>query len=274
MSRSARLAIASLVLATATRARGFGGPTDEDQALPCRPTIACTADIVAPGFVELEGGALFRRLGDGTLQFSTPFLLKLSLSRSVQLQVASNGYTLQGAPDRAHFFDDVSVGLKIRLHEQTSDLPSVSVSAAVNLPTPVQYGYTGSYDLATIIYVTKDFGRLHADLNMGVNLWGLSGPTGDVKFQPWAALALSTDVGHHLSPMAEAYIFASAAPESLPDAGVLLALAYAPKKWLVVDGGVDIGLWPSTRTISAFVGFTILPLNFYPRGRSPSAKTQ
>jgi hypothetical protein len=253
-------------------AHALSGPTSDDQSLPCRPTIACTADIVPPGFVELEVGALFRRLGDRTLQLTTPFLLKLSVARSVQLQVSSNGYTLQSAPDRAHFFDNVSVGAKIRLHEQDALLPSVSISAAIGLPSSaagVQSGYTPTYDLFTTIYVSKDFDRLHADLNMGVNLWQL----GTVLFQPWTSLALSTDLGHHLTAMAESYVFGSAAPVSPPDAGILMAVAFGARSWLVLDGGIDVGLWPSTRTISAFVGFTILPVNFYPR-RARSVNTQ
>jgi hypothetical protein len=43
----------------ASLARGTEAPGDT-QTLPCRPTIACTADIVPPGAFELETGVLFR----------------------------------------------------------------------------------------------------------------------------------------------------------------------------------------------------------------------
>lgn len=67
---------------------------DDLTALPCRPTIACTADIVPPGSFELEIGYLFRKLRSPLLQHSVPFLAKLTLAEWVQLQVG-------GAPRRA-----------------------------------------------------------------------------------------------------------------------------------------------------------------------------
>ena len=62
-------------------------PDPSYSALPCRPTIACTADFVPPGVMELELGYIYRRLGDGANQSSLPFLLKLTLLEWVQLQI-------------------------------------------------------------------------------------------------------------------------------------------------------------------------------------------
>jgi hypothetical protein len=65
-----------------------------------------------------------------------------------------------------------------------------------------------------IAYVTKDFGPLHADLNLGENI----------------------------------------------------------RPWLVFDCGGDVGLFPSTRAYSLFIGMTIVPVLLWrdPNGR-PSA---
>jgi hypothetical protein len=49
---------------------------DDRKALPCRPTIACTADIVPPGTFELEAGYLFRKLRSPILQHSVLSLVK------------------------------------------------------------------------------------------------------------------------------------------------------------------------------------------------------
>lgn len=48
-------ALVAALLAPAT-ARAAGFPVDDDRVLPCRPTIACTADLVPPGTLELETG--------------------------------------------------------------------------------------------------------------------------------------------------------------------------------------------------------------------------
>ncbi len=62
---------------------------DNRKALPCRPTVACTADIVPPGSFELETGYLFRKLRSPIVQHSVPFLAKLTLAEWMQLQVGA-----------------------------------------------------------------------------------------------------------------------------------------------------------------------------------------
>src|SRR5271170_5712730 len=79
MKRAAVLLTLALVAASRD-ARAVSPPEDDARSLPCRPTIACTADLVSPGLFELETGMLFRRLGD-TRQWTLPFLAKLTLTR-------------------------------------------------------------------------------------------------------------------------------------------------------------------------------------------------
>jgi hypothetical protein len=62
MSGSAVPAVFLLLLAGSSAALATSWFDDDRQALPCRPTIACTADIVPPGSFELEIGYLFRKL--------------------------------------------------------------------------------------------------------------------------------------------------------------------------------------------------------------------
>lgn len=80
-------------MALARPAAAASPPDDETHALPCRPTIACTADLVPPGAFEIEAGMLFRRLAGNGRQWTLPFLAKVTLAKWVQLQVGSNGYT-------------------------------------------------------------------------------------------------------------------------------------------------------------------------------------
>ncbi len=115
-SRSIGRIIAALVFAAVPlRAVATNFPDETYHSLPCRPTIACTADFVPPGVVELEMGYIYRRLGIGANQHSAPFLLKLTLADWVQLQFGSNGLTRASQPAPAFFFDDVTLGLKFHL---------------------------------------------------------------------------------------------------------------------------------------------------------------
>jgi hypothetical protein len=193
------LAIVTLLVPAAAFAVDF--PDASYKAMPCRPTIACTADFVPTGVVELDTGYLYRRLGNGADQHSVPFLLKLTLAEWVQLQVGSNGPTFASMPAPARFFDDITVGLKLHLHDQDERSPSLSVSGTASLPMPAATGYLRrGYDAFFIFYVTKDVCWLHIDFNAGVNLWQLDATP---RAQPWAALAMSTALPRGFGPMIE-----------------------------------------------------------------------
>lgn len=269
LRRSRRIKLPTLAafvaLVVPTAARAVDLPDADEKALPCRPTIACTADFVPPGAVELELGYLYRRLGSGVDQHSLPFLLKLTLAEWVQLQVGSNGPTFASAAAPTRFFDDVTLGLKLHLHDQDAHTPSVSLSASASLPTAAAAGYLRTYDALFILYVTKDVRWLHADLNLGLNLWQLDATP---RPQPWAALALSTTLRRGFGPMIELYYFGDAAPIAPRDGGLLVALSYQPRSWIVLDAGGDVGLVQATRAVSAFVGATILVMKLWrPRAR-------
>jgi hypothetical protein len=170
------------VLTAALPARADVWPDSSYKALPCRPTIGCTADIVPPGVVEIEAGYLYRRL------------------------------------------------------------------------------YTRAEDLLATLHVSKDIRWLHVDVCLGLNLFRLDGAP---LAQAWAALALTFGLAHGLAPLAEVYYFADAAPLAGADGGVLIALTYQPRNWIVLDLGADAGLVPSTRAVSAFAGVTIIPLDLW-----------
>ena len=252
--RLSTIAVASVASLGGT-AHAAEGPGDT-QSLPCRPTIACTAELVAPGAFELETGALTRRFADHAQQLSDPFLAKLTLTTWVQLQVGSNGYTNEQGKVPARYFDNVYGGPKFHLSDQTAKLPSVSFSFAASLPTVAQEGYVRGDDLFLIGYVTKDIGKLHADLNVGLNRFGIDTVPAS---QEWVALALSMNLPSPFGVMAESYYFTNAGALASRDGGLLFAINHAPRPWLVFDLGGDIGYFPGTRAFSAFFGATIVP---------------
>jgi hypothetical protein len=226
-------------------------------ALPCRPTIACTADIVPPGALEIEAGAIGRRLPSG-VQRSFPVLFKLTVAKWIQLQVGTNGYTFQRGSVSAQYLDNVSVGPKLHLLDQDRVIPSVSLSAAVSLPTfSGQAGYARADDAFFTAYVTKDVGLLHADFNAGMYEWGLDASP---RPQPFVDLAVSVPLTDPFVLMGEGYVFGDGGPLAPRDGGFLFALSHAPEPWLVFDVGGDVGAFPSSRTWSLFVGMTVVPV--------------
>ena len=230
-------------------------PDDRDHSLACRPPIACTAAFVPPGTFEVESGALFRRLSGETRQWTFPLLLKQTVAEAVQLQVGSNGYTIERDAVSAQYLDDVTIGAKLHLFDQTARRPSVSISAAASIPTFPSQGYLRTYDGLLTGYVTNDFGPIHADLNVGLNLWRIEDPLP----QEWAALALSMNLSAPFGVMAESYVFSDASPVASRDGGFLFAFSETPRTWLVFDQGGDVGFFPATRAYSVFIGMTVIP---------------
>jgi hypothetical protein len=251
---SAGTALLPLVLARAAAAAE--PPNDQTKSLPCRPTIACTADIVVPGALEVETGALFRRIGATGRQWTFPILAKLTVASWLQMQAASNGYTVAQGDIPAQFLDDVQLGGKLHFLDQSPVAPSLSFSALASIPTFQGEGYLRTYDALFTAYATKDLGLLHADLNLGESVWRVQAP----RPQEWIALAVSANLPPPFGVMAEGYYFTDARPIATRDGGFLFAISHSPKPWLVFDCGGDLGMFPSTRAYSLFVGMTIVPV--------------
>ena len=232
-------------------------PNDEDSVLPCRPTIACTADITPPGTFEVEAGAIVKRMPKRTTALQTPLLVKYSMATWLQLQVGDSGFTHAWGGASATYVDDVEVGPKLHLADESRALPAVSFSATVSLPTlRDQTGYLRTYDLSLVGYVTKKFGPLEADLNVGLTEFAID----DAPLpQGLAALAWTLTLPSPFGAMLETYEYTDARGIAPHDVGTLAALTISPKKWLVFDVGGDLGWVPSTRSGSLFVGASFVP---------------
>jgi hypothetical protein len=81
--------------------------------------------------------------------------------------------------------------------------------------------------------------------------------------QPWASLVLSLALPRHFGVEVENYYFADAAPVAPRDGGLIVALQYSPKPWLVLDLGANAGYFQSQRSVSAFAGISMLPARFW-----------
>jgi hypothetical protein len=243
-----RMLLAGLALATQAAA-------GEKLLLPCRPTIACTAELAPAGVLQLEAGYLRRALAQGVTQQSSPFLLKLTLLDWLEAQVGSNGFTVANGAAPARYFDDVQIGFKGRVKGSRS-LPTLGASVQLALPTPgMQTGYLKTTDLLLTAYLTYELpASVEADLNLGGNVLRIDGSP---QVQPWAALALSRDLPLGLTAMVEGYRFAPSRPYAERDAGLLFALSWSVADWIVLDAGGDAGLFPQARRFSIFTGFSV-----------------
>jgi len=226
---------------------------EEVEALPCRPTIACTAEFVPAGYLEVEAGYTGRQLGGG-FQHSTPVILKLTVLEPLQLQVGTNGWVAQRA--ESAYLDDFLVAAKLRLAREEGASPALAFSAGLSIPTRSgQQGYVPTYDAQLVAYASKDLGPIHADLNLALNVLDLQGA--GIR-QPWVALSVSTELAHRYIPMVEGYAFGSGGDLAASDHGLLVALGLAFTRQVVMDVGGDWGMIGQDRRFSLFVGLTVL----------------
>ncbi len=216
------------------------------KAQPCRPTVACTAELVPAGHAEVEVGVL------GTRAISAVTVLaKLSLMDWLQVQLGSDGFLVnQGGAITAV---DGAVGvLKARLLAQDGWLPTVSLSARAAVPTrPPLPAVQSTLDLGGTLHVSKDLGDAHLDLNGTVLVAGLAALQGQVAF------AVSTSLSETLGAALELH---STMGSALPnDGGVRAVLSWSPAPQLVFDVGADLGFFRQTRAWSLFAGVVLVP---------------
>jgi hypothetical protein len=229
-----------------------GANDTEETPLPCRPTIACTAELVQPGRLEVEAGYARSRLSTG-VQHSTPVLLKLTVMDGLQLQLGTDGYV--AGPAREAYFDDLLVVAKLRLARQSGAVPELALSAGVGAPTVVRHRDAECTTAGqAVAFASKDILTVHGDLNVGVSALAMGRA---ILAQPFAALALSRQVGPRFTGMIEGYVFAAAAPLASTDRGLLAAVGWAATRDITLDLGGDWG-GQQARRLTLFVGATLL----------------
>lgn len=234
------------------------------EARPCRPTIACMAELVPAGTFEVEAGYGGRQ-STGAFVSSGQLLLKYSVLDRLQLQLATNNVFLAGPGLAPRAFDGVMPGLKWKLNDQGALTPSNALSVHLLLPTQgFAEAAQQTMDLQAWWYLSKDLSIVHADLNLMLNVADLGGrPTP----QGLVAFAVSVELPAGFGAFTELYsTFGNA--QALPlDGGSLNGLSYAPLDELVFDAGVDVGFYPGTRSFSVFAGVTFVP---HGRSRAPA----
>jgi hypothetical protein len=253
-----RVVKAALALLLLLLAASVAHADDDNHVVPCRPTLACTADLAPTGTLELELGYQPRRVDDGPVyQHTFPFLFKVPVASWLELQLGGNGYTIVPG---AHYFGDLLPAVKVHLLDQTDDRPSLAVSLIGGVPSFSQAGYTRIYDLFAQLHASKDNGKLHLDGIAGLGAWQLEGP---VKYQPYVAVAATYPLSKRVAASLEPHYYADAAPIAPHDGGAMLAVAFAIRPWLVVDGALDVVLFADQTSEIGLFGISIAPVRLW-----------
>jgi hypothetical protein len=251
--------LATIAGLTLPSARAAEPPNHDDVARPCRPTVSCTAELAAPGTLEVEAGAQSSRASDGSRTVTFPFLFKQTLTPWLEAQLGSNGYTANVGRVSARYLDNLAIGTKLNVLHQGKVAPAISMTALASFPTFERPGYARFVDASFTGHASKDVGPVHVDANVGVQVFRLE----HAVPQAFGALAGSVGLPAPFGASLELYGFSEAGSIASRDAGVRGVLSMSPRPWWVLDIGADAGLFPSTRVYTLFFGMTVIPVVFW-----------
>jgi hypothetical protein len=110
-----------------------------------RPDLVETSEVVGKGRVQLETGVLVERQRSADERgrtYTTPTLLRIGLSDSVELRLESEGRTVEHSREKASGerstsagYADTSIGFSWHVQDGQGMRPSLAVLASADLPT-------------------------------------------------------------------------------------------------------------------------------------------
>jgi len=244
-----------------TAARADDRDDGRPAAVPYRPSVSTPADLTSPGWLEAEVGGLVVRdrhaEADPSRRASLPYSLKLAFDEDWGIRVGGEAVVRQRDADGTHPVGggDTAVVLKRRL--ALDDDHAFGVEFGVDAPTARRGLGTGSgkTDYALNGIYSANMGAWHVDSNLvGTRLGAHDADAG--RWQGLAALSVSHPVSDAFSLTGElSGTHQSHAPST---AQALGALAFTPRRDLVLDVGAAHSLNRATPTWQVFAGMTIV----------------
>lgn len=234
-------------------------------AVPNRPTIASTAEVVQPGVLELEYGF---EGGDGHQNING--LMKFGLTKWLEVRVANNPILRDSA---VFGTGDSGAGFKLRMFSQNEKgRPTATLLYAVTIPSASHALGTQAYGHAIQILVSKDFGKHHFDWNEGIQLSGRPRPLPSGYDRGYfSALSWSHPLRGKWGFTAE-LAGTSKINDTTPGVmTILFAPTYSVSPRLVLDAGGYVAAYGNLPRVTAFVGVTYSIGDFYHRTRAKSA---
>ena len=227
--------MASLIGAAAASLRAEEPPI---QVNPNRPTFATPASTTQVGVAELELGLEQTLLREAGGVFFSPFLLKLGLTKRIELRLGGGGllHDRQSGVLAATGFGDVKLsGQWCYLRDGPLGIDqAVQVTWKIPAASAPKGLGTGDSDGTLMALLSRDLGPFHADANLLLTWLGRPlAAGGGMEFQPSATLSVSRTLATQWSLTGEVYWIgasfenARSSPTSGPPATRSLPASYS-----------------------------------------------
>ena len=228
---------------------------DAPSVTPYRPSVSTPAALSAPGWLEIEGGALLSRGATDTRRDSLPYTLKLAFSPDWGVRVGGDAWVRQTDPagQRISGAGDTSIVLKRRF--AVDDASAFGLEAGATLPTGRRAISSGKSDLSLNAIYSADIGAYHTDLNLVTTRVGAV-DAGVSRMQTLWAASLSKSISERWGVVGE--LSGTHQRGVAGTSQLLLAASYNVSKSLTLDAGFAHSLRSGVPDRSFFTGLTVL----------------
>src|SRR5213080_1139402 len=228
--------------------------TDEITAVPNRPTFASTAEMVQLGVFEIEYGfetAKGHQNINGLLKWGAVKNLELwFLHNPIERDAGTAGLGDSGA------------GFKYKLFPQMKARPTAAILYLATLPTARPELGAGAMAHLVQFLVSKDLGKHHFDVNLGVQFVGRPQLTGfDRRY--FTALSYSRPLKGRWGYTGEIAGFSRQNAVTPATMTLLNGATYNLSPRLVLDGGAYIAAYEQLPRFTVFAGVTYSIANLY-----------
>jgi hypothetical protein len=224
---------------------------------PYRPSVSTPAALSAPGWLEIEAGAI--TAGEGVDQRrALPYSLKLALSPDWGVRVDGEALVLAQNKDERTVagFGDTTFVLKRRFAVNDRSAFGLEFQVGTVTTSPVFRNGSGRTDYTLNGIYSADIGAAyHADFNYAVTRMGRTTP-GEGRDQTRLAAALSRTLGQRWSVVGELSGTDRAGVDRTEQ--LLLAASYTPASAICWDFGLARGLNAATPEWAVFAGVTLM----------------
>jgi len=243
------------VLAFLTLAGSCQAQEEEPPIVPYRPSVSNPAQLSAPGWLEVEAGALSIKSDDGRRN-SLPLVLKLAFTEEWGVLLGGEPFvsTPDGNGGRARGLGDTTFTLKRAF--LVDDATAFGLELGAKAPTARDSIGSGKADYSLNGIFSRDIDVLHMDLNLNATRLGAIEP-GSGRTQTGFSASFSAPLSERWGANWEWSGTRRSGADST--AQLLLAATYSPSKRLTFDAGFIRGLNGATPDWAFFTG-VVFPL--------------
>src|SRR5262245_21236236 len=240
---------------------GAAAADEGPSVTPYRPSVSTPAALSAPGWLEVELGALRARAEDPPRRNSLPYTLKLAFTPDWGVRVGGDAWVHQVNVDggNATGGGDTVVVLKHRLG--LDDARAFGLELSAKAPTARAGIGSGHPDYGINGIYCADFASdWHTDINLTVTQLGGTAAGTSAWQAGWAA-ELSRAMGGPWSMTGE--VSGTSQRGAGRTSQLLVAGSYAASRRVALDFGATKGLRAASDTWSLFAGITFLTTRLF-----------